>query len=101
MFKRPPVDRIFLRESVVEELKEVIETKCKDKKRKIFSCLFKNSPKLRRRFRDKIKDFRFLKDIYYIFNLEMSLVFEITIQYETFRALFYKYFPEWREGEMK
>jgi len=91
--------RIFLRDNVAKEIKTLLDGKCKNAKF-LFSCLLKNSDLLRKRLKTKIRDFRKLKDIYYIFNLEMSLVFGITIQYETFRALFYRYFPEWREGEM-
>jgi len=81
--------RIFLRDNVIKEVKEVIK-KHKNSRRFAY-YLFKESRNLRRRLRNKYKDFVKFQDIYYIFAKELEETTGVKINYFNFRQMFKKF----------
>ena len=95
--------KIFLRDHIVKEIKNKLQTTCKDTKKHIHNCLFKNSYILRDLMRKRSRDFRRKRDIYYLYMHEFIEIFgeEYLITYDGFRILFDKYFPEWEKEKCK
>ena len=85
--------KIFLREKIVAELDGLIKEykQTHPNTKQLLNYLFKNSPRLIYKLKTRHKDFRKLKDIYYIFYIEMKEIFDIEISYYSFRNLFYEY----------